>query len=166
MFACTLACITAAARVLLKMAHDGLVHSHLGRAHTSNGTPHLAVLASALAILLLAAGLAARGASGADIYAWMGSLAVYGFITAYFLVAAALPFYLRRRAQLTPAAIALAIAGALAMLLAMAGTLYPVPAAPYNVLPYIYLAYLLAGLAWFHLSPRRRHTTPPQELSS
>jgi amino acid transporter len=166
MFACTLACITAAARVLLKMAHYGLVHSHLGRAHTSNGTPHLAVLASALAILLLAAGLAARGASGADIYAWMGSLAVYGFITAYFLVAAALPFYLRRRAQLTPAAIALAIAGALAMLLAMAGTLYPVPAAPYNVLPYIYLAYLLAGLAWFHLSPRRRHTTPPQELSS
>jgi hypothetical protein len=55
-------------------------------------------------------------------------------ITAYFLVAAALPFYLRRRAQLTPAAIALAIAAALAMLLAMAGTLYPIPAAPYNVL--------------------------------
>ena len=76
-------------------------------------------------------------------------------ITAYFLVAAALPFYLRRRAQLTPAAIALAIAAALAMLLAMAGTLYPIPAAPYNVLPYIYLAYLLAGLAWAHLSPRR-----------
>jgi hypothetical protein len=68
-------------------------------------------------------------------------------ITSYFLVAAALPFYLRRRAQLTPAAIALAIAAALAMLLAMAGTLYPIPAAPYNVLPYIYLAYLLAGLA-------------------
>jgi hypothetical protein len=72
-------------------------------------------------------------------------------ITAYFLVAAALPFYLRRRAQLTPAA----IAAALAMLLAMAGTLYPIPAAPYNVLPYTYLAYLLAGLAWAHLSPRR-----------
>ena len=76
-------------------------------------------------------------------------------INAYFLVAAALPFHLRRRAQLTPAAIALAIAAALAMLLAMAGTLYPIPAAPYNVLPYTYLAYLLAGLAWAHLSPRR-----------
>ena len=72
-------------------------------------------------------------------------------INAYFLVAAALPFHLRRRAQLTPAAIALAIAAALAM----AGTLYPIPAAPYNVLPYTYLAYLLAGLAWAHLSPRR-----------
>ena len=158
MFACTLACITAAARVLLKMARDGLVHAHLGRAHARNETPHLAVLASAFAVLLLSVGLAARGAGGADIYAWMGSLAVYGFITAYFLVAAALPFYLRRRGQLTPAALALAIAGALAMLLAMAGTLYPVPTqAPYNYLPYLYLAYLLAGLAWFALAPRRRN---------
>jgi amino acid transporter len=77
----------------------------------------------------------------------MGSLAVYGFITAYFLVAAALPFYLRRRTQLTPAALILSIAAALAMLLAMAGTLYPVPAPPYNYLPYCYLAYLAAGLA-------------------
>ncbi len=161
MFACTLACITAAARVLLKMAHDGLVHAHLGRAHARNETPHLAVLATSSAVLLLAACLAARGASGADIYAWMGSLAVYGFITAYFLVAAALPFTLRRRGQLTPAALALAIAGALAMLLAMAGTLYPVPTqAPYNYLPYIYLAYLLAGLAWFALAPRRLPSNP------
>ena len=165
MFACTLACITAAARVLLKMARDGLLHATLGRAHATNETPHFAVLASALAVLLLSAGLAARGVSGADIYAWMGSLAVYGFITAYFLVAAALPFTLRRRNQLTPGAILLAISGALAMLLAMAGTLYPVPAAPYNVLPYIYLAYLLAGLTWFHLAPRR-HTQPPKKLSS
>ena len=129
MFACTLACITAAARVLLKMAQDGLLHQPPRRTHARNETPHLAVLAIGLAVLLLAAGLAARGASGADIYAWMGSLAVYGFITAYGLVAAALPIYLRRNAQLTPAALGLSIAAAFAMLLAMAGTLYPVPAA-------------------------------------
>ena len=150
MFACTLACITAAARVLLKMAGDGLLPVHLSRTHTKNETPHLAVLATGLVVLLLSAGLAAHGASsGADIYGWMGSLAVYGFITTYGLVAAALPIYLRRNAQLTPAALTLAITAAVAMLLAMAGTLYPVPDPPYNVLPYIYLAYLIAGLTWF-----------------
>ena len=153
MFACTLACITAAARVLLKMAQDGLVPHLLGRTHIKNETPHLAVLTVGLAVLCLSAGLSAHGASGADIYAQMGSLAVYGFITAYFLIAAALPLYLRRNAQLTPAALTLSIAAALAMLLAMAGTLYPVPPSPYNVLPYIYLAYLAAGLLWSRLSP-------------
>jgi amino acid transporter len=160
MFACTLACITAAARVLLKMAQDGLVHAHLGRTHTRNETPHIAVLAVGLVVALMAAGLSAHGASGADIYAWTGSLAVYGFITAYFLVALALPFYLRRNAQLTPAALALSVAAALAMILAMAGTLYPVPAAPYNYLPYIYLAYLAAGLAWFHLNRAKASGAP------
>lgn len=154
MFAGTLACITPAARVLLKMAQDGLLHSNLGRAHTRHETPHIAVLVCGLAVFLLAGGLAARGVSGADIYGWMGSLAVYGFITAYFLVAAALPFYLRRRAQLDAAALTLSIAASIAMVLAMAGTLYPVPAPPYNRLPYYYLAYLIAGLAWFYFSPK------------
>ena len=155
MFACTLACITAAARVLLKMAQDGLVPSPLARSHSIHETPHLAVLTTAVAVALPAIALSARGVSGANIYAWMGSLAVYGFITAYFLVAAALPFYLRRHNQLTAASLTLAIAGAVAMVLAMAGTLYPVPTeAPYNYLPYLYLAYLIAGLTYFALTPK------------
>ena len=158
MFACTLACITAAARVLLKMSQDGLLPAHLARTHAKNETPHLAVLAIGFVVLLLSAGLAAHGASGADIYGQMGSLAVYGFITTYFLVAAALPIYLRRNAQLTPAAFALSIAAVFAMLLAMAGTLYPIPAQPYNWLPYIYLVYLIAGLGWSFLSPSRRES--------
>jgi amino acid transporter len=155
MFACTLACITAAARVLLKMAQDGLVPSPLARSHSTHETPHLAVLTTAVAVALPAIALSARGVSGANIYAWMGSLAVYGFITAYFLVAAALPFYLRRHNQLTAASLTLAIAAAIAMVLAMAGTLYPVPTeAPYNYLPYLYLAYLIAGLTYFALTPK------------
>jgi amino acid transporter len=156
MFACTLACITAAARVLLKMAHDGVVHSALGRAHSTHETPHLAVLAIGLAVLVPAAALSARGISGMDIYGYMGSLAVYGFLTIYFLVAIALPVFLKRRGQLTPASLALAAASALAMLAAMAGTLYPVPATPYNWLPYIYLVYLLLGLAWFAVTQARQ----------
>jgi amino acid transporter len=156
MFACTLACITAAARVLLRMAHDGLVPAHLSRCHAKNETPHLAVLAVGAVVLLLAAGLSARGASGADIYAWAGSLAVYGFITTYGLVALALPLYLRCRAQLTPAALALSTAAALAMVLALAGTLYPIPPAPYNWLPYIYLTYLLVGVSSVYFTQRSK----------
>ena len=107
---------------------------------------------------LVTLALTARRVSGMDIYGYMGSLSVYGFITVYFLVAAALPIYLRRRAQLTPAALILAAAAAVAMLLAMAGTLYtgePIPP-PYNILPYLYLAYLALGLTISLLTSRRQ----------
>jgi hypothetical protein len=38
-----------------------------------------------------------------------------------------------------------------AMLLALAGNLYPVPEGPYGKLPYVYLAYLAAGMLWLFL---------------
>ena len=147
MFACTLACITAAARLLLLMSHHGLVHRTLRRTHARNETPHLAVLITSVAVLIPALALAARGASSADIYSWMGSLATYGFITVYGLVCVALPIRLRRLKALTQGTLWIAIAGAVAMLLAFAGNLYPVPPSPYSWLPYVYLGYLLAALA-------------------
>ena len=44
------------------------------------------------------------------------------------------------------------------MLLALVGNLYPVPEGPYGKLPYIYLAYLAAGLGWFAVRARSKRT--------
>jgi amino acid transporter len=97
LFAGTLACITAAARVLMLMAHGGLAHGSLGNTHARNQTPTRAVVITGIAALLPVVVLAARAASGLDVYGWMGSLATYGFIVAYALVCVALPRYLRDR---------------------------------------------------------------------
>ena len=91
MFACTLACVTAAARVLLLMAHNGLAPRGLSKTHPRNETPHIAVLATGAATMILPVGLRLAKVSGETIYDWMGSLATYGFITVYALVAIALP---------------------------------------------------------------------------
>jgi hypothetical protein len=42
------------------------------------------------------------------------------------------------------------------MLLALVGNLYPLPEGPYGKLPYVYLAYLTAGLLWFSLRARNK----------
>jgi amino acid transporter len=155
MFACTLACLTAAARVMLRMAQNGLAHRALGTTHAQNSTPHFAVLVTGVCTALPVVYLSARGFNGTDIYGWMGSLSVYGFITAYGLAAVALPFYMKRNHKLTAGTVLLAGAAALAMLLALAGTVYPVPDSPYNWLPYLYLGYIGCGLGWFFVSRRR-----------
>jgi len=158
MFAGTLACITAAARVLLLMSHNGMVHTSLRETHVRHETPVRSILVTGTATLLPVAVLAARGASGLDVYGWMGSLATYGFIVTYALVCLAVPRYLRghgvsqRGASIIPA---LAFS---AMLLAMIGNLYPVPEGPYGKLPYVYLVYLMAGMLWFFTTRRKEST--------
>lgn len=164
MFAGTLACITAAARVLLRMAHDGLAHESLGATHAHNHTPSRAVVITGVAALLPVAALAYRGASGLDVYGWMGSLATYGFIVAYALVCVALPRYLRQHGAFTPGARIVPALASLAMLLALIGNLYPVPEGPYGKLPYVYLAYLAAGLGWFAIRSRTRKVAIPEPV--
>lgn len=158
MFAGTLACITAAARVLLLMAHHGLAHNFLSATHSRNHTPSRAVILTGIAALLPVAVLAARGASGLDVYGWLGSLATYGFIVAYALVCVALPRCQREHGMFRPGAQVVPWLAGAAMLLALLGNLYPVPEGPYGKLPYIYLAYLTAGLVWFALRNRKEET--------
>jgi amino acid transporter len=156
MFAGTLACITAAARVLLRMAHDGLAHESLGATHARNQTPSRAVVITGVAAVLPVAVLAYRGASGLDVYGWLGALATYGFIVAYALVCVSLPRYLRQHGAFKRGVQIIPWLAAAAMLLALVGNLYPVPEGPYGKLPYIYLAYLIAGLGWFLVRARSK----------
>jgi amino acid transporter len=160
LFAGTLACITAAARVLMLMARNGLAHGTFGSAHAKNQTPSRAVVVTGIAAVLPVAVLAARGASGLDVYGWMGALATYGFIVAYALVCVALPHYLRNHGVADAGARIIPWLAGLAMVLALIGNLYPVPEGPYGKLPYIYLIYLAAGLIWFAV--RGRHAAPAE----
>ena len=156
MFAATLACVIAASRVLLLMAHHGLAYKGLTQTNTTHETPGLASILTAVLAFLPAAGLALHGTSGADIYGWMGTLAVYGFLTAYGIVAVALAFHLHHTKRLTFGAVLLTGATSLAMLLAMVSNVYPnTPPAPLVYFPFIYAAYLAAALLWLLVSKRR-----------
>ena len=99
MFACVLACATAAARVLLRMAHDGLLPAALQRTSPRHGTPATAVIISTALMFVATAAMALAGQTGSTMYDLLGSLSVFGFLTAYALVALALPFARRALGQ-------------------------------------------------------------------
>lgn len=148
-FACVLGCITGAARLLLGMGRLGLVSQRFARTHVRHGTPVQAgVLAGAVA-LLPAVALSLRHVNPASIYGWAGTLAVFGFLTTYALVALALPVYLYRRGRLTIGNTVLSGVSIVLMLLAIGGSVYPVPPSPDRWFPYVYLLYLALGLGWF-----------------
>jgi amino acid transporter len=137
------------------MAHNGLAHESLRATHVRHETPIRSVIVTGTATFLPVAVLAARGASGLDVYGWMGSLATYGFIVAYALVCLALPRYLRDHGVFRPWARVISALAGIAMLLALVGNLYPVPEGPYGKLPYVYIAYLTLGMLCFVMTGRK-----------
>ena len=155
MFAATLACVIAASRVLLLMAHHGLAHQRLTRTHARNETPGAASILAATLAFLPTAILSLRGTPSTEILGWMGTLAVYGFLTAYGIVAVALFVHLRRTHRLTFAKLLLTSAAALGMLLAMLSNFYPVPPSPLRYFPYLYAAYLILSLLYLSRTTTR-----------
>jgi amino acid transporter len=155
MLACVLACTTAAARVLMRMAHARLLPALLERTNSRHGTPGAAIALSAGLMLAATAWLALRGVAGADMYDWLGSLSVFGFVTAYALVAIALPFA-RRAAGRHSSAIATVSALTVAvMILIVVFDLRSAADENHARIPYIYLSYLGAGLGWYALKRKK-----------
>jgi amino acid transporter len=150
LFAGILAGITAAARVLLQMSHNGLTHRSFRATHARNETPAGATIATGLAAFLPVVFLALKGTNGLDVYGWLGMLAVYGFVVSYGLVCFALPGYLRDHHGVENAASkTIPYIACLAMVYALVANLYPAPEGVYGKLPYVYLAYLAAVLLLF-----------------
>jgi hypothetical protein len=141
------------------MAHHGLAPARLTHTNTAHETPGEASILAAMLAFLPAAGLALHGTTGADIYGWMGTLAVYGFLSAYGLVAVALAFHLRRSRRLRFGYILLTSAATLAMLVAMVSNFYPIPPAPLRYFPYVYAAYVGVALLWLAVSKARTAST-------
>jgi amino acid transporter len=169
LFACTLACINAGARILFSMGQHGIFHRRLGQAHGTNQTPHVAATISCLIVFLIPTVTTMFGVKPLDNYAYAGTIATYGFLVAYLLISIAAPIYLARRGQLRLPNVVVSVLAVLFMLIPTLGSfgiagnnflsqIFPIPAAPYNVFPYLFLVYLAVGAGWFAMirarSPR------------
>lgn len=148
-FGCALASINAGARILFTMARHGIFHASMGMAHNRNGTPHIAVTMASLFVFLVPASMSLFGLKILDIYGYLGTIATYGFLLAYILISIAAPVYLYRQQALSIFDIAIAAIAIIFMLIPVVGSVYPVPAAPFNVFPYLFLMYLVVGGGWF-----------------
>ena len=104
--------------------------SSLGRAHSVNRTPHIAVSVVALATLVPRARARAARVAVFDIFGWIVLFASCGFILSYILVSLAAPIYLYTHHSPSIATVLSAVAAIVLLLIALIGNLYPVPAAP------------------------------------
>lgn len=146
-FSCSLASINAASRIMYAMGRDKIFHESIGRAHSTNQTPHIAVTICSVLNFLVPTLMV--GLKPMDAYGYLGTSATYGFLLVYILISIATTVYLSREGQLKPYHVLLSVGGVLVMLVPLVGSFYPVPSFPYNLFPYLFLFYLLIGIVWF-----------------
>ncbi len=156
-FANLISGINATVRVLFAMGREGLIPRGLGQT-TARGNPSVALtgyMVFALAFALIGGVLwTPLGA-----YGFFGTLLGLGIVITYILVNLALIVFYRRD---YPAEFSiwrhgvLPVVASLLMLLPIYGLVYPVPAYPNNLVPYIMLLWIVLGGIYLFLVASRR----------
>jgi amino acid transporter len=159
-FACCLASINAAARLLFSMGKYQFLHRSMGLVHDTHRTPHRAIVFCGM--LLAGICLAMMPAGFLNAFGYAGTFASFGFVVVYLMLCIVAPLDLQKTREMRPRHVLVGILGTALMLFVVFGSIYPVPAYPYNVLPYFFFAYMAAGAVWFALLKARS----PQTLAS
>jgi amino acid transporter len=151
MFACVLACANAAARVMLHMSHAGVLPRTLQSTNRVHGTPGPALAISSILMFLATEVMATRHISGFEMYDFAGSLAVFGFLTAYALVAAAVPFAERASGQ---SSVWVAFVSVLTVVVMVLISIFDIRSSSDSVhtrIPFLYLLYVAIGLTIYFI---------------
>ena len=154
-FSITLASLNAGARIVFDQSRDGLFPAALGRSHPRFRTPSTALLLFAGAVAAVGGGMVLTGIAPLDAFNDTATLGSFGFIAIYVFVAAGAPVYMRRLRSLRIRHLAISAFTLALLLLPAIGSVYPIPAPPANVFPYVFAAYFIigVGLLW-HRSGR------------
>jgi amino acid transporter len=146
-FACCLASINAAARLLFSMGRYQFLHRSMGLVHDTHRTPHRAILLCGGVLAVICVAMLPAGFL--DAFGYAGTVASFGFVVVYFALCIVAPMDLKKSREMKPFHVVIGMLGAALMSFVVFGSVYPVPEYPYNILPYLFFAYMAVGGVWF-----------------
>jgi Amino acid transporters len=153
LFSCVIGCVCASSRILFSMSRDGIIHKNLSRTHKKFSTPHIAVsLVMIIMIAIQIIYLAITGQDSGSLFLAAFSIASLAVLVAYLLTTLSGVVYFRRIKAWKVRHLILPLIAAAVLVFALACNIYPVPAFPSNLYPYIILVCILIGLGFSKLT--------------
>jgi amino acid transporter len=146
-FSCALGQLNGFGRTLFSLGRYQFVHTSMGLVHTEHRTPHLALTVGSVIAFIIMAAVSKQAET--DLIGYFGTIATFGFLFCYLLCSVCAPIMLKRLNAMTAMDLVIGAAGAVAMVLAFVGSVYPVPDYPYNYFPYGFVVYMIIGVLWF-----------------
>jgi amino acid transporter len=153
-----MACTNAATRVMYTMGQAGTLPKQFGHLHRKYRTPTFAIGVQIIAGMISVA-IVGLLFGGINVFGFGGTIATLGVILLYFMANIALIAYIRRERpqDFKPwLHMVFPILGSLALLPAAFTTVWPIPAYPFWICFYVFIAWLLAGAVGLVWLLRRR----------
>lgn len=155
-FAVVVAPLNVVGRIIYVMGKEGVVAERFGRTHENHLTPHRVLLLAGPAAILLDVIMLGLGVAPMDITVWVDTFGTYGYMVAYTLVAVACVIYTRREKIPNMLVWVCSTVAVVGMGYVFIANVYPAPEFPLNVIPYIFLATVLAALCWYAYLKKNR----------
>ena len=150
-FSCFLAIHNTTVRVMFSMGRDRVLPRALGQVHARWFSPFRAIVAQAVFTVVVGLSVGAwlgPGATGA--YGFTGAIGTVAIVLVYLASCVALiRFFWRRPDRNLLTHLVLPVLGVLALAYPLYAVSKPGQAYPYNLVPYVVLAWLVAGIALF-----------------
>lgn len=151
-FSGCLGCISAASRMMFAIGRSGFL-GWGAKIHPTHGTPHRAVLTVGL-LCGLGVVVWAPFVGAINYYGYISTIGVLGLILIYLGVTSAELVAAMKSKKLLWSL--LSLTGGIALLWPLYSNLYPVPAYPYNLWPYVVILWIVFGVAITWLNTRAR----------
>jgi amino acid transporter len=155
-FAVVVAPLNVVGRIVYVMGKEGVVAERFGRTHEGHLTPHRVLLVAGPLAIACDVILLAFGVHPMDIVVWVDTYGTYGYMVAYALVAIACVVYTKREGMPNRLVWVAAVIAVVTMAYSFFANVYPVPAFPLNVIPYLFVVTVAIALGWFVVLTRRR----------
>lgn len=155
-FAVVVAPLNVVGRIIYVMGKEGMVAERFGRTHDTHLTPHRVLLIAGPAAIILDIILLSLGVDPMNIVVWVDTYGTYGYMVAYALVAIACVVYTRRERMPNTLVWVCAVVAVVAMAYVFFANVWPVPAFPLNVIPYLFLITMVGAIAWYGYKSKTR----------
>ncbi|MDA3146327.1 APC family permease [Leucobacter sp. UCMA 4100] len=154
-FAVVVAPLNVVGRIIYVMGKEGVLPGSFGRTHEKHLTPHRGLLVAGGLTIAVDVVLILFKNEPMDMLVWIDTYGTYGYMLSYSLVAIAGVVYLRKQGiknRLVPIFATVSVA---AMAYVFYANIWPVPAFPMNVIPYLFLITMVLGFVRFGYASKR-----------
>jgi amino acid transporter len=156
-FAVVVACITVGARILFGMSNEGILPAFLGHAHPRHKTPSKAIWLIVPIVAIPAIAVLSTGVAPLSATTYIDTVGVFGYMVSYALVCVGAPFFLKKLGvKRVLLATVMGVIGVASLAYVFYANVFPVPAYPFNTLPYYFLGGLVLGIVGYAIL-RARH---------